>query len=161
MLVWLGSKCFSLQALLNQFKECHICLLFVSIIIRHKESIAGSIFLKNNKNFWNKKVRSRSYAPKNVARSCCDTVHFPAGYDDQAYIFTKSMPAGKTIKLCRKSILPQISSKIKSMIDFLYYNPIQQGNNLYYRHTVANKTQETSKTLPIGKALIERDLYIS
>ena len=30
---------------------------------------------------------------------------FPAGYDDQAYIFTKSMPAGKIIKLCRKNII--------------------------------------------------------
>ena len=37
----------------------------------------------------------------------------PAGYDDQAYIFTKSMPAGGNIKLCRKSILPHRFGKIK------------------------------------------------
>ena len=95
-------------------------------------------------------MRSRSYAPKKAVRSCCDTVHLPAGHDDQAYIFTKSMPAGRIIKLCRINILPQIFLKIKSTIDFLYYDPIPHDNSLYYRRTATNQTQETNNALGLS-----------
>ena len=71
-------------------------------------------------------MRSRNCAPKNAVRSCCDTVHFPAGYDDQAYIFTKSMPAGIIIKLCRNSIVPWNYVKIK--IQFLWFRFLLASN---------------------------------
>lgn len=74
-------------------------------------------------------MRSRNCAPKNAARSCCDTVHFPAGYDDQAYIFTKSMPAEKNIKLCRKGILPQKAG---------YCNGFRETHCITFQGTVAH-----------------------
>jgi len=40
----------------------------------------------------NKKVRSQSHAPKNVALICCYTVHSGKGMKIKAYIFTYCMP---------------------------------------------------------------------
>ena len=77
-------------------------------------------------------MRSRNCAPKNAVRSCCDTVHLPAGYDDQAYIFTKSMPAGENIKLCRIHSISQQEEKLKWKLRLFSRNtenknPWQQG----------------------------------
>ena len=50
-------------------------------------------------------MRSRNYAPKNVAGISVATQFNPSGYDIHAYVFTKSMPARTNIKLRRKGII--------------------------------------------------------
>ena len=110
-------------------------------------------------------MHSRNCAPNNAQphllrhklplyRQVCETgMHFCQ--DKNAHL------SAKLFSLCRINILPQDFSKIKSGYEFLYCDPIPQGNSLYYSHTVSNKTQETNNALgAVGRQFPGRSCWI-